>query len=298
MHASFVVSVKAFGDFVIACNCLRRIEELPSDRSRPKLLAGDHLRALAGALGLESEVHFITTRGKYPAAYDVHGSGIWQALGSLVAMRSQFRRLPPECELIFDRVGWRERFLAARLERRCLFPAENIYISIAQTLRSVGYGLRSLDNSRASPRDLRPQGNAVIFPASRVAKKRIPAAVVGRVMDQLAEAGLRGEVVRLAGETLDLPPHVSARSIDHNFDALITTIRASDLVVSADSLPAHLAEYFGIPTYVIFPAPNEYWLPLSAFQDRSWNVFDDQHSLTSWLSRRVVAHDGERACKV
>jgi hypothetical protein len=107
--------------------------------------------------------------------------------------------------------------------------------------------------------------------------------VIGRVVDQLGRAGLRPLVIALDGEKLDLPAGAPVRRIERNFGAVSAAVCSSALVVSADSVPAHLAEYFDVPTYVLSPAPNEYWLPLSSFLTRGWSLFGDEQALPPWL---------------
>lgn len=56
-------------------------------------------------------------------------------------------------------------------------------------------------------------------------------------------------------------------------------------MISADSLPAHLAEYRGTPAFVASPVTNPYWLPSRAFTGRHWGLFDQMPELTARLQR-------------
>ena len=61
--------------------------------------------------------------------------------------------------------------------------------------------------------------------------------------------------------------------IPRNFTSLATAIKSVDCILSADSLPAHQAEYFGKPTFVAVPRSNEYWMPHGCFTERRWGLF-------------------------
>jgi hypothetical protein len=287
VHTSFIVSIKAFGDFVIAANVLRAVRQLPPDCRDLKLLAGEHLRQLAGALQLEARVRFIPSGANYPDAYDVRGGGVIRAALSLARLRRHFRRLPRDCELIFDQAGWRERVLGTGYRHSCFLSAPNIYQAAAATLRGAGYQLESPPRAPVAE-GAGVRGPAAIFASSRVAHKAIPSHVIGRVVEQLERAGLRPEVIALAGETLQVPAGAPLRQIERNFGAVIAAISGCTLVVSADSAPAHLAEYVGVPTYVLTPAPNEYWLPLSSFLTRGWSLFAEDDAMPAWLAHTLT----------
>jgi len=283
MRPSFIIAIKAFGDFVIAANALRAVRQLPPGCTGLELLAGEHLRQLAGALQLQSRVRFIPSGSSFPPAYDVRGSGLPRALVSLFQLRRLFTTLPGDCELFFPQSGWRESVLGRGFRHSSYVAAPNIYQAGTATLRASGY---LIDDERVGAGHARRRGPgniAAIFASSRLASKTIPPAVIDRVVKQLGKAGLQPEVITLAGEQLQLPAGVPVRQLDRNFGAVSAAIAASALVVSSDSVPTHLAEYLGIPTYVLTPVPNEYWLPISAFLTRGWSLFPDERTLPAWL---------------
>jgi hypothetical protein len=289
MRTNFLVTLKAFGDFVIAANALRTVRQLPPGCDGFEILAGEHVRQLAAALQLESRVRFIPSGGGVPPAFDVRSSGVPRALASLYRLRQSLTTLPVDCELIFPQSGWREWVLSRGFRHANFARAPNIYQAGTATLRASGY---LLDDGRVggpSACSRGPGNTAAIFPSSRHAFKAIPPAVISRVVEQLRQAGLQPEVIALAGEELAIPAAAPVRQIERNFAAVSTAIAGATLVVSSDSLPAHLAEYLSIPSYVITPVPNEYWLPLSAFLTRGWSLFPDERTLPAWLEGNLEA---------
>jgi hypothetical protein len=289
MPCSFFVSIKGFGDLVIASRMvgmLRSDDGCSTTLPVPKLLVGEHLVELVRALRLERQVRFVATGDGYPAAFDFRRRGPLQALRSLLHLRRSLRGLPDDCRLIFDHLDWRESFIAAPYSCGELVAAPNVYLAFAETLSRLGYTLRPLANATASV--FRTTGRlARIFPASRVPKKDIPAAVLTRLVKQLTQAGMRCEIIELAGENLRLPSDLPVRHTQRNFSSLIEAVSTSDLVVTADSLPGHLADYLDVRTYVMSPKENSYWLPLSCFTARGWSLFEDELALPAWLAEHA-----------
>jgi hypothetical protein len=229
-------------------------------------------------------VLFLDCDGGYPAAWDIKRRGIGAGLRSVWSLRQRFKSLPADCALLFDQSGWRERFLG--LSHRCetLQPAPNVYQAYRQTLRRIG-----LSSGGDAPEPQLPglAGDPVIriYGQSRVAAKTLPADVVSRIARQIGTMGLRCEVIALGDEKTEVAGEVPVRRIERSFQALIDSVRTCAAVVSADSLPGHLADYLGKPAHVISPLPNEYWLPLSCFITGSWSVFDDERAFSQWLRR-------------
>ena len=275
-----IVSLKALGDFVIACHARRRIPVAES--SRVQIVAAAHLRPLASAIGV-SDVVFIAGDGgnSVPAAFDARRRGAVAALASLIRLRVQLAALPTRDVYLFDRLGLRERLLVERHRRRPLLEADNIYLAYEKTLRAAGFH----PTENASPgRSI--SRYAVIVPASRIADKTLPKNTLDALIAQLESAGFQAEILLLDGDDVQVPRAAAVRRVPRNFPALIERIRSADLVLSADSLAAHLCETYAVPCFVVSPVANEYWLPASCFRSRAWCTFDDMQPVADWLSSR------------
>lgn len=283
-----IVTLKAYGDFLIAYSAMSRaIVDNPAVDIR--LLAGEHVRSLGLALGVpEAKVEYVggSALKDVPAAFDVSRRGLWAAGRSLLSLRgavhgSQFGRR----ELLFDRLGPRERLISGGGQCVALPPeAPNIYLA---------YDAHFLVGADLSPR-LKVIGGvrrAVIVPASRVARKVLPASVIATVHQQLVEREITPHVLLLEGEQVEVPQSIDLVRVPRDFSTLISCLREADIVVSADSLPAHIGEHLGKPTFVISPTPNPYWLPMHAFLQGGHAVFNDPGNLSNWLDR-VQYHSG------
>lgn len=274
-----VVNLKAFGDFVIASGAIKRINL--SDRLElPKIIVGEHVRSLASALKLEQSVHFIgdKTWKDVPAAFDVRKRGAYAAFKSIFEIRRLLKDSPAEDHLIFDKLGWRERFIGYGFQLHELSESDgNIYIAYDKLLKSLGFEM-DVKFHCAGRID-----RAIIIPGARMSHRIIPAQVISAYVHELARRNIQSEVVVLEGETIDLPSNVNLRRIPREFDMLIEEISNSDLVISADSLPSHLSEYLHVPIFVSTPAPKPYWLPRSSYKTTGWATFSDIRPFHSWL---------------
>ena len=278
-----IVTLKAFGDFLIAYSALLRARA--SDPAADiQILAGEHVRPLGLALDVqEAQVHYIggSSLKDVPAAFDVRRRGLWAAWRSLAALRQAVHSAQPaHRQLVFDRLGVREHFICGGRPRLALPPeAPNIYLA---------YEARFLAGTAPAPR-LQVEGvvrRALIVAASRVPRKVLPREVIAQVHQQLADRGVVAQVLLLEGEQVEVPRSLGLVRVPRQFSALIASLRETDIVVSADSLPAHIGEYLGKPTFVISPAPNPYWLPRAAFLDGGHGVFGNLGNMEKWLERR------------
>lgn len=278
MRAS-VVNLKAFGDFVIASGAIKRIN-LSDKLELPKIIVGEHVRSLASALKLEQSVHFIgdKTWKDVPAAFDVRKRGAYAAFKSIFEIRRLLKSSPAEAHLIFDKLGWRERFIGYGFQLHELSESYgNIYIAYDNFLQSLGFEVDV--KFHCSGRIDR----AIIIPGARMSHRIIPSQVISAYVHELARRNIQSEVVVLEGETIDIPSNVNLRRIPREFVMLIEEISNSDLVISADSLPSHLSEYLHVPIFVSTPAPKPYWLPRSSYKTTGWATFSDIQPFHSWL---------------
>lgn len=266
------VSLKAFGDLVILASVLRRLT--PDNTVRFSLVIGSHLLELHSALGAPIRVMVVETGGGIPAIFDIRRRGWIRAARSFVSLRRELGalRLPPDSTLVFDQLGWRESLLCEPRSRVELpKSAANIYLAYEQFLKASN----ALDESLCCSYSEFATSDVIgIFPGSRVAAKALSAAVVRQLVQRCFEAGRSSRIFVLEGEAVD-PAMPAFESVPRRFASMIDAVRSVDRLISADSLPAHLAEYFKIPVFVISSRPNQYWLPQSAFQRSAWALACD-----------------------
>jgi ADP-heptose:LPS heptosyltransferase len=99
----------------------------------------------------------------------------------------------------------------------------------------------------------------------------------------LGQRGFDTAVLLMPGEAARLPTDVGVTRVERSFEALVAAIAAADVIISSDSLPAHIAGYVGRPMFVVTPEFNRYWLPSQAFSADSTATFDDLRPVARWL---------------
>jgi ADP-heptose:LPS heptosyltransferase len=275
-------SAKSFGDFVIAHSVLGRIETCAKYRVR--LIACSHLKALNAILPNDVRVTLMDSgEERVPAIFDVKKYGAWAALQSAVSLRRRFQDIERHGDevLAFDALGIRERFIAGR------WPVASPRARSANIYETYSRFLSDQDIPTAPP----PPANAPaarsvgIFPESRLIEKRLGAPTVAAILNLTTRVGLAAKIFMLDGDVSALRGHPKAVTISRDFESLADAIRSVDSVISADSLPAHLAEYFGRPVFVASSAPNEYWLPQGCFRQKRWGVFGDEAQFSASLDK-------------
>lgn len=280
-----IVTLKAYGDFLIACNAARVLDSHRS--SQPvSIIAGTHVRPLADALNIpDDRVIYIsdTVSSDVPAIFDVRKQGAFSALKSLVDIRRQINFLHPDVELVFDCLGWRQRLIGLGREIHGLpKSAKNIYIDYDLFFESIGCALKSEEFPSVIN-----ISRAIIIPGARMGLRIIPASTILNIYRELEGRGIDVKVILLEGEEIDVPLELTIEVVPRSFSSLVSSIQDSSFVVSADSLPAHLSAFLGVPAFVFTPIPDWtiYWLPKSAFLTKGMATFVDLEQFRDWLNK-------------
>lgn len=265
----YFLSFKAFGDLVIACHYLRRLST-----EDDVLFCADHLRPLLNALEYSRPVEWLGDSPEdVPALFDIRKRGALAAAKSAWVLRRAVRDVTcPRDVIVFDRSGWRQKWISAgRVTREVASGEENIYLDYEKFL--------GLESVRAAPATSGQRLKRIgIFPDSRMAVKQIPEALVIQMVATIRKLDVEVRVVR-AGPQSEI----------NTLDGLVATVKTIDAVISADSLPAHLAEYLARPVFVVTSQPNPYWLPKSVFLQGNSALFPASvKAVKAWAESLVV----------
>ena len=271
------LQVKAFGDFVIAAAAVERVRAV--DRSRVIMATGEHLRPLSDAIMPPVPVvELATAETGVPSIFDVRRNGLRAAIRSAWNVRRAIARAPlgDGAVILMDHIGPRERFIIGDHPAAGFRDGtDNIYTGYETMLVDAGFTLVPIAKPVARKRQ-----RIGIFPGSRIAAKNLSPDLVARVLTQAKRDGVEAELFLLDGERPDLErgnlPHTL---VPRQFSALYEAIRGVDMVVSADSLPAHLAERAGVDVFVFTPRPNPFWMPPSVIRENRWGLFEDPAAL-------------------
>jgi ADP-heptose:LPS heptosyltransferase len=266
------ISLKAYGDFIILLNTLKCTENYEYS-----IVAGQHLKDLYDSLDCNFNIKFLNTGNSLPAIYDIKDCGLAQSLSSFVSVRNEFlNRLNLNTDkLVFDSIGFRE-FLLGRNFHCFAINKENT--NIYQNYFDF-FGLRSkcVIQKRISNKKV------YIFPESRVTSKSISENNVRTLAKKLLSLNLEPIVVRFNRSSIS-PLIYSSCLLYHDFYSLTSIIRSGGLIISCDSLPAHLAEYYNLPIFVLNNFPNKYWLPYSSYINNNWCLTNDFNKITRWVN--------------
>ena len=280
MSASFAfVELKSFGDLVISAAALRLLAQ--SDLERCRLVIGPYLQELCHSLNPSCKVEVLTIPDRtVPALFDMKKRGIAKSIRSALCLRSALSRAAPGLTLVMECQAWRERFISGT--RSCLVPPrkDNVYLAF-EAFMAANFQL----SVSVPARDESGGTRVALCPFSRVRAKNLSTALIVALAQQCEQAGFEPELLLLEGEHVQHPGILSSRVIPRRFDALADALAGYDAVISADSLPAHLAEYCGTPIFVASPVHNCYWLPKSAFIGGHWGLIPERANLMLRLQR-------------
>ncbi len=270
------VSVKAYGDFVIALNAISNFGS-PDDI----LLCGDHLRPLSNAL--KSNVNTIwlgTIERDMPALFDCRKNGFINALKSLYFIRHKLLSTSDYDDyLIFDSMGVRQFMVSLGRNVKFLSKSSpNIYINYQNFFNS------NFSSDLEKLKIKKTNYTVCIFPDSRLSYKAIKKDVLLTISKYLGSKNIEYNIVFVAKDRYFHGAHHRSIVIE-GFDKLVDIINQHDVIISSDSLPAHIAELFSKPVFVLSPIENQYWLPRSSF-DFSWHsTFDNLNKLFHFLEQ-------------
>lgn len=116
----------------------------------------------------------------------------------------------------------------------------------------------------------------LIFPDSRKKSKQIPEWLLSKLINnaslQIIEAHFGN------GTSNDKKIYYS------NFESLVQCIQNAHFIISADSLPVHIAHYFSIPHYILYSNKvNKDWLTPYARTNQSYGLFKAHSNLEPYL---------------
>lgn len=282
-----VLCLKAFGDFTIAATAIEKLA--PDGRAGVRLVVGSHLMPLAAAIKPEVEIVSIDVgTGGVPALFDLRTHGVGKAIQSAINLRQALRGIAPSVgrKMLVDRKTRRAQFVLDRYDTIELPAASrNIYHAYQGEFGRLGFVSAGKPVSSTTSM----KGVAGVLPGSRIAAKNLPKTAVERVLNYATDSGQDCRLILVRGERPDLEeafPDMTV--IVQDFPGLLAAMRDVDRVVTADSLPAHLAERSSLPSFIVSPVNNKYWLPTSALEHDRWCLFENDDS-GWWRLEQFVA---------
>lgn len=244
-----------------------------------RLLAASYLRPLAEAIDYQGPLRYfeMPAQDVPPSAFNARKAGLGAIAVSLWRLRAGVLRATAAGDIIHvphRDIRWRLACAPRRIDALRL-PDENIYLAYCARL-----GLAPQD--LVVPMPARPR-EVLVFPDSRQPAKLIPESTLRALTDINAATGVRTRVVRVRPPgtgRVDVPGELSLWGLP----ALVRAVREAEVIVSADSLPGHLAEYFERPAFILTPLANEPLMPLSVLLRQRWSRFSAMEAYRQWIT--------------
>jgi ADP-heptose:LPS heptosyltransferase len=127
-----------------------------------------------------------------------------------------------------------------------------------------------------------------IFPGARESFRIIPKSIIDNVSLINDEYNLTTKVIKVSTQSQDFVTSDSGIIFVNGFDRLKDQILDADIVVSADSLTAHLAEFYKKPVFVFTPTKKDYAMPLSVLKKNLLSLFADKDNKYSEFLKNII----------
>ena len=240
MSISVYLPIRSFGDFIITTSILKinSISNIP-------IILPDYFVDLFNAIK-GYEFYDISGRinlSNQPALFELYKVKNINNLQRLLAgSATLYKNLTPDKNYLLDFRSRRMMFTRGKLT----WPQtdKNIYLAKSEMLQKQ-YSLNPLITFPPISKKLASSiKNIVIFPESRIKDKEINENLIAQILEIY---GTKITVAKFSNQTTTL-----GAKIYSNFNELSTIITNADLIISAESLPYHLANFYSVPHFVIY----------------------------------------------
>jgi hypothetical protein len=255
-----VLLLRAFGDFIIALNALR----FSGRKHTLRIVASRHLEPLYDAIPSAYLPENVSLTFQ---DFGIHknmlrcfsnryllGTG---TLKELAALRSYIKQKTGTGRWFLEqkrRSGILSFFTGVKFDH--IAGHENIYKAYDVFFDS--------DTSAPKFEPAHQPAKVLVIRDARITSRNIPPAVIEKISRQYE---LRGAQVNV-GFFRSVPQGCNGAVCYQSFEELVALVMAADLVITPDSMPAHLCQLLGRPHYILHPA---------AVADRFFTPFAIQH---------------------
>jgi ADP-heptose:LPS heptosyltransferase len=259
-----VLSALAFGDFIIDCNFLKHKPEII-------ILTPSYNKELCDLICPVNKVVFFNLKKTNipPLLFNLKSFKIYGILTSWFELTKAINFFKKEYNIIFNSDSYKWKII------NFLGPfnyirkkEENIYDSY-----ELFIGQKKSTSTRQN------KVNAInIFPDSRQESKSIPNYTLLDICTILNKNKIKF-IIYSNRISKDLDNLISINSLTE----LIEIIKDSEAVISADSLPIHLSEYYGVTNFVIAPKINKQLFPNNILKNKNWATFGNLSKFSNWI---------------
>lgn len=234
--------LRAYGDFVIFLQAILRSNK----KQNYSIVASSHLEPLYKALYSFKDmshlqiqfVDFGIKKGQLRLFTNRHLFHL-ETLRELKKIHQFIQQYPNKDSIDYIEQGIRINFLNwfTRSKFQSMINPDFIY---------ANYDAFFL-NDIVSNESKKPIQKIVIFPDARITKRVIPIHTIQKIKYTFNTQVLKLEVIRFKKKVEE------SDQLYENFNQLIGFIQQADLIIGADSLPIHLAQFFQKKHFMFFP---------------------------------------------
>jgi hypothetical protein len=258
----FVFFLRSYGDFMVGLYALKH-----KPNHSYTLIASSHLEPLYKALEETVDwplpsVTFVELgiRKGLLAAFTNKFLFTSQAYNELSLLRSYIQALKRKqptakfCVEQFRRRKLLSLFTGVKFGAIHTDAVKNIYDSYMQFFRDGEHTTEIAEQKQVT--------KFIIFPDSRLVKKQLPINFTEALVQKARMANTEGKIAYF-------------NQSYKNFDELIALIKNTKMIFSADSLPAHIAQYFDVPHKIYYKERiNKEWVTPYALQHNTVFTFN------------------------
>lgn len=266
MKTRYILSSLSFGDFVIDLFFAKKVSNL-------KIIAADYLKPIAKAMDSMDLVEFIEVKHEIPPRlFSLKTSALHRVIFSFFRLFLSFKKIPVNKNLYVNAnsIRWKLLFFYRKLSF-LRNPKQNIYEAYCKML-NINF------NSLILP--IKKKKTIKIFPGSRQAKKNIPKSILQTYTNYLEERSVKYEIIYVKGKSENIE---NSKEID-GLGLLISEVKECDGIISADSLPIHIATYFNKDCFLISPEPSFPLMPIHILKNKLWSRGKINKNFVKWLS--------------
>lgn len=169
---------------------------------------------------------------------------------------------------------------------RCIISKNFKYIyKNSSVYECFDYFFKSKIDHHVNTNQNKQISNVIIFPDSRKKEKEINQFALSKLKKMLNESKIDFKIASFGSNKNSTILKADEVSYS-NFTELITLLKSADFIISSDSLPAHIAELYHIPHWILYNNSINYdWLTRSSKEMNYFSTVDEIQLLNKIFDR-------------
>lgn len=279
-----VLVLRSYGDYIILLNSIKH----STISERIKIITSNHLETLHEAIGYNFsnnfEFIFIDFRIK-KGIFRYFTNKFFLSFNTIlevVKLNLFIKKLNIKGEYFYVEHNTRKYLLSFILAKRLshIYTKGSIYDSFGKFFK-VNYA-----KTKFTLPDSNTISKVLIFPDSRKKNKVIDTKTMQVITSDLTNLNVNFNVANF-GHIINLDSSATNQVVYKDFKELILLIKNCDFIISSDSLPVHIAEFFEMPHLILYNRKiNQNWLTPFATKYKMYSTFEDAPNLINSYFKR------------